>query len=299
VNPGTVSAADLKRYRAAGIDRLSIGIQSFNDHNLRFLGRIHTSAEARQVFNYSREAGFDNSSIDMIYGLPHQDQKSWLQDLKAAVELKPEHISCYMLTYAPGTLLYRQRKDRNIKPLPDRRLRRLYEITTQFLSAKGYDQYEISNFARQTSGSSDRFVSKHNFKYWTFAPYIGLGPSAHSFLSPVRFWNVADLRQYAQKLNKDCLPIQEMERLTPEQQAMEAIYLGLRLTEGLSIDFFNERFGVDFLSAHGELIKRLKQNGYLNIEDSRCKLTLMGMVLHDSISAMFISHEPSVHKQNC
>jgi oxygen-independent coproporphyrinogen-3 oxidase len=270
-----------------------MGVQSFNDKNLRFLGRIHNASESKQVFRGCREAGFDNCSIDLIYGLPGQSAKSWLQDLEAAVELSPEHISCYMLTYARKTPLNHQLKNKCFTPLPESRLRQLYEATIDFLAVNGYFQYEVSNFARIKPHIPNGKLSKHNLKYWTFAPYIGLGPAAHSFLSPVRYWNFGELGPYVQHLNRHCLPIDGKERLSTEQQIMEAIYLGLRLTKGLSIDLFNRRFKVDFLSLYSSLIETLSRKGFLHIADGCCRLTLNGMLLHESIASMFVSQDMS------
>jgi oxygen-independent coproporphyrinogen-3 oxidase len=291
VNPGTVSASDLKDYRSAGINRISIGIQSFNDNHLKFLGRIHNAVEAKRAFEGCRQAGFDNCSIDLMYGLPGQDEAKWLQDLKTAVALSPEHISCYMLTYATDTPLNNQRKNGCFTPLPDSRLRSLYETTIQYLSTNGFFQYEVSNFARSHPPDPSCFMSRHNLKYWTFAPYIGLGPAAHSYLSPIRYWNISDLQQYVRLLRSHCLPIDGLERLSKEQQIMEAIYLGLRLTKGLSIDQFNRRFKMDFLFLYSGLIDQLGQKKYLFIKDGYCRLSIEGMLLHESIAAMFGSQD--------
>ena len=286
VNPGTVTLARLKEYKNAGVNRLNIGIQSFQDNNLNFLGRIHSAADAVSAIQMARDAGFDNIGLDLIYGLPGQDAKSWTADLKKAVKFRPEHLSCYILTFEKGTPLDNARKDKHFVPLPETAVGSLFEITACFLKENGYKQYEISNFAlnEKIAGADRR--SRHNQKYWSNIPYIGLGPSAHSYIEPARWWNTSDLKEYIKSVSENRLPIMEKELLTREQQVIESIFLGLRTSEGIDIEKFEQRFGSGFYDQFGKTVFSLEEKGCLTADQYRCALTTKGLLLHDSVTAM-------------
>jgi oxygen-independent coproporphyrinogen-3 oxidase len=293
VNPGTVTLEKLKGYGRAGVNRINIGVQSFNSANLRFLGRIHSDQDAELAVRWARSAGFDNIGLDLIYGIPDQTPASWRKDLKAAVEFGPQHLSCYILSVEPGTPMDRDRKKGRFEPMSEDRVCDLFETTVKFLRDHGYVQYEISNFAREDIGESGLGNagdnrSRHNTKYWTFAPYLGLGPSAHSFIEPERFWNHADVGKYIQDLAQGKLPLAEKEFLTLDQLMTEAVYLGLRQTRGISVDAFDEKFGVNFRGAFGEVIADLEERGLMECSHGRCALTSKGMLVLDSIAALFI-----------
>ncbi|RZB33815.1 MAG: hypothetical protein SRB2_03651 [Desulfobacteraceae bacterium Eth-SRB2] len=292
VNPGTVSLKQFDGYRCSGVNRLNIGVQSFDPVNLQFLGRIHSGRDAHAAVTWAQKAGFENMGLDLIYGIPNQTKKSWLMDLKLAVESEPQHLSCYILSFEPGTPLYRDRQEGRLKPLAEPQVCELFETTLEFLSHHGYVQYEISNFARARTGSSglkgaERNRSRHNMKYWKFAPYIGLGPSAHSFLEPRRYWNCADVEKYIQDLDADKLPLAGEERLSMEQLMIEAIYLGLRQTKGILIDIFDKKFGVTFKTMFKDTIAVLESKGLIELSQNRCALTSGGMLYLDSIAALF------------
>ena len=291
VNPGTVSFEDLKRYYQAGINRLNIGIQSFDDRNLEFLGRIHSSREAATSIQWARQAGFDNVGLDLIYGLPEQNVNLWLDDLNEAIINGPEHISCYLLTRESGTPLDRDMAAGRINLPSEDHLRRLFGCTIEFLTGHGYRHYEISNFARLSGDGSAGRISRHNHKYWSFAPYIGLGPSAHSYLEPERRWNQRHIDDYFRDIRNGSLPIAAAERLTREQMIIEAIYLGFRTATGIDLDQFERRFEVDFKGVYQATISELNNEGFLAISDTHCALTPKGMVLLDSITAEFTNQE--------
>lgn len=282
-NPGTVDLARLKGYRACGINRLNIGIQSFNTENLRFLGRIHTAAEAMEALENAREAGFDNLGLDLIYGIPGQTEASWTRDLTAALRFAPEHLSCYTLTYEPGTPLDRMRTEGLFSPLPDAEVKRLFTLTESWLASSGYERYEVSNFAREK-----RLRSRHNLKYWSFAPYKGFGPSAHSFRQGQRSWNVSDLSQYVEDLSEAKLPVEETEILKREQLMIEAIYLGLRTKEGIDIPVFEKMFDVRFSEVFAPVIESELTAGRLEMEGDHCFLTEEGMAFLDGVAALFV-----------
>ena len=291
VNPGTISRESLRDFRRAGVNRLNIGVQSFQSNNLRFLGRIHSAAEAALTIEWARQAGFDNIGLDLIYGLPAQDKENWLGDLTRAIETETEHLSCYMLTVESNTPLGRDVAAARIRLPSDGTVRELFDTTIDFLTTHGFVQYEISNFARQTGVGSEPRFSRHNQKYWSFAPYIGLGPSAHSFIEPERYWNHRRLKDYMRQIEAGQSPIAGREKLTREQMIMEAIYLGFRTTRGIELDAFGKRFGINFLNSFEAKIADFEKDDLLKLTQTHCVLTRKGMALLDSITAMFTSQE--------
>jgi oxygen-independent coproporphyrinogen-3 oxidase len=293
VNPGTVTLEQLKGYRQAGVNRINMGVQSFNSSNLDFLQRIHSSKEAQMALIWAQKAGYENIGLDLIYGIPGQTTSSWLKDLHSAVEFYPQHLSCYMLSFEPGTPIHKDLQNNVLNPLSEYRICELFEITLSFLTANGYVQYETSNFAHEVSDESgtkspQSNLSRHNMKYWNFSPYIGLGPSAHSFIEPQRFWNHSNVKKYIQKLSTGRLPRAGKEWLSREQLMIEAVYLGLRQTKGIEVDAFDKKFGISFKAMHAETITDLEEKGLVNSSRNRCALTPKGMLYLDSIAAMLI-----------
>ena len=287
VNPGIASTEQLEGYRAAGMNRLNFGVQSFNQRHLDFLGRIHSPDEARTAITEAHRASFKSIGIDLMYGLPGQSRADWLEDLKQAVACDPSHLSCYMLTYEKGTPLHGDLKNGRIQALPDDQGRTLFETTIEFLEDKGYVQYEVSNFARR---GKDRqlLVSKHNLKYWTMAPYIGLGPSAHSFIEPQRYWNLSSLDRYNRAVECGILPVADREMLTREKKMIEAIYLGLRMTQGIDLVWFEQKFGIDFSHTFKDTLADLKEKKYMKVDTHHATLTRQGRAFIDSITSMLV-----------
>jgi oxygen-independent coproporphyrinogen-3 oxidase len=195
-----------------------------------------------------------------------------------------------MLTYEKGTPHHSDLKAARIQPLADANIRALFETTIDFLEDQGYFQYEISNFA-MIGKDREPLVSRHNLKYWTLAPYIGLGPSAHSFIEPQRYWNVSSLDEYIKEVESGELPVAGKELLTIEQQRMEAIYLGLRMTAGIDLIGFKAKYGIDFIKTFKEVIFDLEEQNYIEIKNSRCALTSQGRTFLDSIASMFIDED--------
>jgi len=286
-NPGTVDQQTLTDFKAAGVNRLNLGIQSFDDRQLAFLGRVHTADEAVQSIEAARATGFKNLGLDIIYGLPGQTNDDLVREVEKAVAFKPEHLSSYMLTYEKGTPLDKDRELGQVVPLPEKKSAELFLEIRKLLAASGYIQYEISNFAL-----AEQYFSRHNRKYWNFAPYIGLGPAAHSFLEPVRYWNHRELSTYLAALEKGQLPVRAKESLTPGQQMIEAVYLGLRQTRGISIPDFNYRFGIDFLEFFQAVLSDPGLDDLLEKEDERCRLTPEGMVVIDTVVSRFVDVIP-------
>lgn len=286
VNPGTVKPKKLKEYKDSGANRISIGVQSFQKRNLNFLGRIHTVEDADLAIKWARDAGFENIGIDLIYGIPGQTRKSWLYDLEQALSYEPEHLSCYMLTYESGTPMKKDLEKGSFKPLDEKMVGELFTATVEFLAGKGYVQYEISNFAR-----AKNLRSRHNQKYWSFAPYIGLGPSAHSFIEPRRYWNKANVTAYIKELDEGRSPIDGQEVLSREQMMTESIFLGLRKTGGIDVAGFDKKFGVSFFEIFGKQTDNLEKKGLINANQVSCVLTPKGMLFLDSITSMLVSKD--------
>ncbi len=285
VNPGTITLDSLKALFGCGINRVNMGVQSFDDQRLRFLGRLHSAHDAREAIHLVRQAGGANLGIDLIYGLPDQSSSDWLKDLREATSYEPEHISCYMLTYEKRTPIHGWRKAGRFHALSEDRVGGLFKETVSFLTKAGYDQYEISNFAR-----GDNLRSKHNQKYWCHAPYVGLGPSAHSFVEPKRWWNPRSLEDYLQALERGVLPLQGSEELNQGQLMLESVFLGLRTSAGIEMSRFKRQYGVDFLDCFGPVCEGLKAQNFMLVSSDRCVLTIEGMMVADTIAGMFADH---------
>ncbi len=277
INPGTTSAHALNAYRQAGVNRISVGVQSFDDQKLKWLGRIHTAETAIRCLKEVMEAGYPNVGIDLIYGLPGQKQAEWQRDLEHAVTISPHHISCYMLTFETGTPFDTQRQAGSIKPLKDSAIADMYKMTTRLLGHQGYRQYEVSNFALPGA------QSRHNTKYWIDAPYLGLGAGAHTYDGLRRSWNVKSTESYIGLLTDGHRPISGEERLTRPQKILEAIYLGLRTTAGIDIGVFYRRFGISIIERCEALITELHAQGFVRNRQDRIALTVEGMLLLDAI----------------
>lgn len=282
VNPGTVSSDHLAFLRSIGINRINIGIQSFTSAILKFLGRIHSPKQAKQAIEDARKAGFENIGLDLIFGIPGQTHTSWQGDLETALSFSPEHIACYMLSIESGTLLDRQMKTGTIMPLPEQDLADLFRETQHILGQAGYEQYEISNYAK-ISKSNNRWRSQHNQKYWLFGPYTGLGPSAHSYRPPYRYWNVRSLHHYLQALSRNKLALIDSEKTTLEQQLTENLFLGLRTIDGVDPEQFQQRFNLDFDQAFGEVLKEFCDDSLMVQRMGRYALSPKGMLFHESI----------------
>lgn len=278
VNPATATARDLQDYAAFGFSRINIGVQSFDDRQLGFLGRLHNGQQSLVAVEAAKSAGFNNIGLDLIYGLPEQSPVVWKSDLTQAMRLMPKHLSCYILSYEPHTPLHTDRQAGRVVPLSDILTADLFRTTHEFLGVGGYEHYEISNFAK-----GSRWRSKHNQKYWNFVPYIGFGPSAHSFSYPRRWWNHRQLDRYLEMLSQDQLPISDEEELSEDQLMMEALYLGLRQADGLDLTFFRDSFHIDFKLFFHTALDRFEAEGWLNMDSDYCRLTVEGMLFLDRI----------------
>ncbi len=278
VNPGTITRQKLAEYAQLGVNRINIGVQSFEDRFLKTLGRIHNARDAMLSIESARQAGFDNIGIDLMYGIPGQNSRSWKKELNAALMFSPEHISCYMLTLDPNTPMASAIRKKEIKPLTENAAGRLFEMTHRVLTNAGYIHYEISNYAKNSS-----WASRHNLKYWFFAPYIGIGPSAHSFVNGLRYWNVPSVKEYICRVEAGKLPHAGSEMPDKDQQILEAIYLGLRCSQGICMADFDKRFAVGFEAQFCRAVSLLEKKHLLARHDGHCRLTPKGMRFLDSI----------------
>jgi oxygen-independent coproporphyrinogen-3 oxidase len=279
-NPCDLTGDWLAACRAAGVNRLSVGVQGLRDEDLRFLGRAHTVADAIAAVQRARAAGFDNLGIDLIVGLPGHTPGITREILTQAVAaFAPEHLSCYQLTFAPGTALH-DAVERGEVRMPDADMESAIFMTThQTCERLGYEGYEVSNFARMPA-----FRSRHNSAYWMHRDYLGFGPSAHSFLNPVRSWNTTSLIEYCASLERGELPEAGEERLTDAQRATEIILLGLRTRDGFSLEELQDACGVDLLAEKGWVLARAESDGLLHRKAHRIEPTLKGMAIADQLA---------------
>lgn len=278
INPATASKRDLQDYAAFGFNRINIGVQSFNDRHLAFLGRKHNAQQALAAVEAAKSAGFNNIGIDLIYGLPDQSPGDLKKDLMQAIKLGPKHLSCYMLNYEPHTPLHDDLQAGRFAALSDLHTAELFRLTHDFLGAAGYEHYEISNFSK-----GSRWRSVHNQKYWNFVPYIGLGPAAHSFKLPERWWNHRSLDIYMEDLRQGIKPRSEEETLNEEQQLIEAIYLGLRQKDGIDLDAFQLNFHMDFKLFFHSALERFEAEEWMEMDSRHCRLTVEGMLFLDRV----------------
>ncbi len=280
MNPATVTPETLREYKNLGVNRASFGAQTFDDTELKRLGRRHSSADVRETIELLRKAGFDNVSFDLIAGLPRQTLADWERNLEEALKLKPEHLSLYLLEIHEATPLVQQIKSGR-QPLPDENLAaEMYEIMREKVSANGYEQYEISNFCLP------RFESKHNSKYWTLDAVIGFGCSAHSFDGEKRRWaNERDTAKYVEQIEKNHSSIVQTEEINA---ASEFVFLGLRLTKGVNLQTYKNRFGFDLRWQYAEDFERLREFGLIEFDADCLKLTQKGMIYSNEVFAVFV-----------
>ena len=278
-NPADLNRSYLESIREIGINRINIGVQSFDHKVLGFLGRRHSLKQAISAIEASKKAGFCNMGLDLIYGVPEQDIESWLDTLKQAVAFSPEHLSCYQLTLETKTPLGKRYQAGEFS-IPGEELQ--YEFfmkTSEFLEDAGYIHYEVSNFARGTE-----HASRHNQKYWDHSPYLGLGPAAHSFQHNKRWWNHRSLDQYLTAINAGNLPVEEAEILTMEQLRLEALYLGLRTRKGVYLEDFKNQYDCDLFTEKKKMLDKLQEEGFISIRDGHLYPTQTGLAVADSLS---------------
>ena len=279
VNPGDVSVEYFKSLLSLGINRLNIGVQSFDDKILRFLGRRHSANEARQAIRHARAAGFKNLGIDLIYGVYGQSINLWKKTLAEATTFRPEHFSCYELTLEASAPLYKRYLEKKIKKLNEKQQKKFFFTTAEELGKAGYIHYEVSNFARKNN-----FKSRHNMKYWRHTPYLGLGPAAHSFFKNRRWWNVKSVKDYLNNVPQGISPVESEEILTAEQLKLETLFLALRTNDGIDLSAYQKRFRTDLLEEKKMVIESLINSKLLELKKGFLRPTLAGMAVADSLA---------------
>ncbi len=279
-NPGTLSEEKCILYRQAGVNRISMGMQSAMDNELKQLGRIHSYREFLESYKLLRRTGFANINIDIISAIPEQTFASYEKTLNRVVALQPEHISSYSLIIEEGTPFYEWYAEN--PPVDEDTDRRMYERTGEVLENAGYVRYEISNYAR--AGRECR----HNLKYWQREEYLGLGLGAASFLSHTRFTNERDMTVYGKRLEKGEYPVAEQDKLSKKDEKSEFMYLGLRCMKGVSEEKFRECFGEDMELCFGDVIRHCEQQGLLERNGDRICLTKRGIDVSNRVFMEFI-----------
>lgn len=282
-NPGTVDEQALAALLAAGVNRLSLGVQSFSDDHLQTLGRIHNAADAVNAIATARGVGYQNLSLDLIYALPGQTLPDWQRELNHAREFQPDHLSAYALSVEPDTPLAARITQGGL-PSPDEDLAAdMFNLAHELLTAAGYEHYEISNFAKPHQRC------RHNRKYWTYDEYLGLGASACSFRGRVRWNNSPAINVYLQQLAQGAMPVIRAEALSAVVSAGEMIMLGLRTSDGVSLADIATRCGVDPRVTYAEVMEELTQGGRLVMDGDRLRLPAQQWVLSNETLARFIA----------
>lgn len=281
-NPGTVTEIDLIKLKNGGVNRLSFGVQSFNDQELLSLGRCHNSHEAEEAINISRKVGFDNINLDLMYGLPGQGAGSWLQSLKTALAFYPEHLSLYQLTVESGTPLEEYLSAGKIF-LPDEdEIVEMDRVTDQFSQESGLNQYEISNYARKGT------KCRHNVNYWLNNEYLAAGSGAVSYLHGFREKRVLDPAQYIDFVGRGNSVIYESEKLSKEAAFRETVIMGLRMNQGVSLTELRNRYSIDLKEYYGDTLTRLISFSLLRFKDDRLQITDKGRPLSNGIMAELV-----------
>jgi oxygen-independent coproporphyrinogen III oxidase len=279
-NPGTVNKKKLREFRNAGINRISIGIQSFNENELKFLTRIHDKETAIKTAFNAEEAGFRNISVDLIFNLPGQTKDIWCNNLEIAASLPVQHISAYSLILEKGTILNKMVLDGKVKIQEDDYDADLYEITMDFLEEKGFNQYEVSNYAKTG------YECLHNNAYWRYKDYIGLGTSSHSFVNNKRWWNYSSLKMYKSQIALKGTAEANHEIITPEENIEEYIMLALR-SSGIELSDMEMRYGHEWHNRNNEYIQLLQNNNLVIVNNGWIKLTKRGYSICDEIISKF------------
>ena len=301
-NPGTVTPAHLRSLRGLGVNRLSLGVQSAHDDELRLLGRIHTWAQAMETVEAARVAGFDNLSLDFIFGLPAQTLSRWRETLEAALLLEPEHLSLYCLSVEEGTALEQRIGSGELPPPDDDLAAEMYELAEEMLAQAGFFHYEISNWAKVTSQSPlsnlqvlestsekiSQFVCRHNLAYWRNERWLGVGAGAHSWLGGRRWGNVRHPREYITALERGDRPVAEMEEIDHRLEMGETMMMGLRLAEGVRAGVFEARFGEPMECVFGEELRELRELGLLEWDGRAARLTARGRLLGNQVFVRFV-----------
>ena len=278
-NPDDVTRETAVAWRALGIGTISLGLQSLDGDVLSLFGRRHSAAGAREAFDELRASRVPSLSVDLIFGYPGHQPNAWRRQLNDLVSLTPDHVSCYQLTVHEGTVFGHRRRRGELVELTEDAQAALLELTHLELTDAGYQAYEVSNFA-----VSQTHRSRHNQKYWGHVPYLGLGPSAHSFDGRRRWWNLRKVRLWQAAVGRNERPVEGLEELSAVELALEAVMLGLRTSDGVDLEQVASRWGVDLAAANAERLARLCAGGYVELNGTVVVPTLKGMAVADALA---------------
>lgn len=283
-NPATLDKVKLAQMEEAGINRISLGVQSFFDDELALLGRIHNADAVMETIELLHARGWKNFNLDLIYGLPGQSLDKWLQSLKRAVDCSPSHLSLYLLQLEEQTPMGKDVAGGRLKMLDEDNEWYMFDQAMEYLEGKEFEHYEISNFCR--SG----YECRHNLRYWQAEEYLGLGAGAVSFINGSRFINEPYLKQYIDTLSSgEQWPVKELEHMLGRELMIDALILGLRLCTGIDLKQFKQRFGVDITSEYKEIIAYYRNRGLLNIVNGHLKFTKAGYFLSNQVLCQFMA----------
>jgi oxygen-independent coproporphyrinogen-3 oxidase len=285
-NPSSADELKLDLLRSAGVNRVSFGAQSFFPDELAVLERLHDPVHIAEGVHQARRAGFENVNLDLIYGIPGQTVERWLESLARAVDLGVDHIACYSLMYEEGTALTKRRRQGLVNPCDEEREAEMFERTIEVLGRAGYGQYEISNFARPGRECA------HNLIYWRNEEYVGVGPSAVSFIEGVRTKNVPDVRRYAEGILAGESVVGERETLSPEDHARETAIQMLRMLDGIGVAAFGRDTGFDPMTLFAEAIERFVASGHLIVADGNIRLSAAGLPVANRVMIEFLAPAP-------
>ncbi len=281
-NPETVTEARLAAFRNAGVNRLSFGVQSFREDELRRLSRLHSAGRARAAFGEARAAGFDNVSLDLMMWLPEQKIAQWLESVDAAIALAPDHLSLYLLEVYPNAPLKEDMARARWSQAPDEDAAAMYVEAMERLEAAGLEQYEISNVARAGRRS------RHNLKYWTDGEWLGFGCGAHSTRAGVRWKNTSSTQEYVDQVARGEPVMVDVRRLTPAEQLGDALFTALRMVDGIDGNAIQTRYGIDVWRRYGADLEPFIEAGYLRRDGARLSLTRQGMLLAHEVMTVFV-----------
>ncbi|MCX5687912.1 MAG: radical SAM family heme chaperone HemW [Candidatus Omnitrophica bacterium] len=282
VNPESVDKEKLKLFLERGVNRISIGAQSFDDKKLNSLGRIHSAKQAVEAIELSKKIGFNNTSIDMIFGVSKEDLKALEAELEKAAGFDIQHISCYSLSYETDTPLFIMREKKEVSPIDDEVMADMYRYTMSYLPDKGFNHYEVSSF------SKPGFECRHNLNYWDNNSYVGLGPSAVSYIGGVRSENVKDVKEYIDRFNKGMDLVMSWEELPPVQMAKESASIKIRTKEGIDYGWFKNKTGFDFLELEKSTLGDLAEQGLIEYNEKSVRLTNKGFLFSDTVSSTLL-----------
>ena len=281
-NPGTLTLNKLKIMKKCGVNRLSIGLQAVQNHHLKYIGRIHTFEEFEKNYHEAKKVGFDNINIDLMYALPNQTKEDWMESLEKVVNLNPTHISAYSLILEENTELFDMYERKEFKLLDEDTDIEMYEYTINYLKSHGYNQYEISNYAKKG------FECKHNILYWKCENYVGIGTSASGFLDEIRYNNLFEIDKYEELILNGKKPIEWEEKLSIKDKIEESIFLGLRMNEGIKFKDFKNKYDFNFLEEYKNEIEKLTKLQLIDINETGMKLTQKGKEISNSVFVEFI-----------